>query len=127
MLKLVLLAGGGAVGALLRYGVSGAVQRLGPAGFPSGTLVVNLLGCFVLGLLAAALSGPILLREDLRVGLLVGLLGAFTTFSTFGYETVQLAGAGRLGPAVANVLLSNVLGLTAVWMGLRLARRIWGI
>jgi CrcB protein len=125
--RLLAIAAGGAVGATLRYLVAGLVHRISGASFPWGTLTVNILGCFVLGLLGTAIAGPLLMREELRLGLLVGLLGAFTTFSTFGWETMMLLSNGRWALATGNLLLSNGLGLLAVFCGYRLAQRIWGI
>jgi len=127
MYRLLFIAAGGAVGATLRYLVAGLVHRSASASFPWGTLVVNVLGCFVLGLLGTAIAGPLLMREELRLSLLVGLLGAFTTFSTFGWETMMLLSNGRWALATGNLLLSNGLGLLAVFCGYRLAQRIWGI
>lgn len=127
MYRLLAIAAGGAAGATLRYLLAGLVHRFASASFPWGTLVVNVLGCFVLGLLGTAIAGPLLMREELRLSLLVGLLGAFTTFSTFGWETMMLLSNGRWALATGNLLLSNGLGLVAVFCGYRLAQRIWGI
>lgn len=129
MTKLLLIAGGGAAGSVLRYLVAGWGQRLaagvlpGFPTFPLGTLLVNVAGCLGIGLLGGLLSGPALLREEYRLALLVGLFGGFTTFSTFGWETLGLAGDGEWAPALWNVLLHNALGLAAVWLGARLAAR----
>jgi len=126
MLKLAFIAGGGALGALLRYGAAAGVQRFGGSAFPIGTLAVNLIGCLAIGLLGGFFAGPQLVREELRLGLLIGLLGAFTTFSTFGWETVQLANSGQFTLAAANVLLSNLLGLAAVWAGYHVSTAWFG-
>ncbi len=127
MVRLMSIAVGGAAGALLRYLVSGWVHRGMGAAFPWGTLVVNVAGCLFIGLMGAVITGPLLLRGDLRVGILVGLLGAFTTFSTFGWETLMLVNDGRWALATGNLLLSNGLGLAAVYFGYHLAQRIWGV
>ncbi len=127
MMRFLFIAAGGAVGALLRYLVAGWVHKGLGATFPWGTLTVNVLGCLFLGWMGAVITGPLLLREDLRLGILVGLLGAFTTFSTFGWETLMLAHDGRWALALGNLLLSNGLGLTAVYLGYRLSQRIWGV
>lgn len=121
---LIFLAGG--CGCLLRYGVAGWAQRLGNGSFPVGTLVVNVIGCLVIGLLTVLFTGPMLIREEYRLAVLVGLLGGFTTFSTFAYETVMLTDSGQFGLAALNLLLSNGLGLTAAWLGARLAVAIYG-
>ncbi len=127
MFKFVLIAAGGAVGALLRYAISGWAQRCVNGSFPTGTLFVNLLGCFLIGFLGAFFAGPHLIRDEYRVALLVGLLGAFTTFSTFGWETFALANGGQLGLAVVNIVLSNGAGLVAVWFGYRMSEQWFGV
>src|SRR5262245_40425280 len=119
MLKLVLIFLGSGVGGLFRYALSGWVQRAADATFPIGTLAVNLLGCFLIGLLAA-FSGRALLREELRAALMVGVLGGFTTFSAFGVETFDLLSRGRYLLACCNIVLSVAVGLAAVWAGYRL-------
>lgn len=122
--KLLFIALGGAVGALLRYSLAGLAQRLADAtpleGFPVGTLAVNVLGCLLIGGLGAYFAGPHLVREEHRAFLLVGLLGAFTTFSTFGWETFELANDRQFGLAGLNILASNGLGLVGIWIGYRL-------
>ena len=125
-MKWLLIAGGGAVGSVLRYAVQGTAQRLTESGFPAGTLVVNLIGCLCIGFLAAMFSGPMLVREEYRIGLTVGVLGGFTTFSAFGLETFLLANDGQLRMALANVVASCVLGVTAVWLGFRAAQFWFG-
>lgn len=127
MFKVVMIAAGGAIGATLRYSVSGWAQKLTSGSFPVGTLVVNLIGCFLIGLVGALFAGPHLVREEYRVGILVGVLGAFTTFSTFGWETFSLVNAGQMRLAAANVLLSNAVGLFAVWFGYRLGEKWFGV
>ncbi len=127
MFKLVMIASGGAVGAILRYAISGWVQKFANGSFPAGTLVVNLLGCLLIGFVGAFLAGPHLVREEYRVALLVGLLGAFTTFSTFGWETFALANAGQMWLAAVNIVASNGVGLVAVWFGYRVAEKWFGV
>jgi CrcB protein len=125
--KLVFIAVGSAVGGLARYGLAGAAQRVVGAGFPIGTLAVNVLGCAAIGFLAAAFAGPWLIREEYRTAILIGVIGGFTTFSAFGFETFTLASGGQLRLAIVNLLLSNGLGLVAVWLGYRLAERWLGV
>lgn len=127
MLKLVMIAAGGGAGALLRYAVAGWAQKLGTGSFPLGTLVVNVSGCLVIGLLAARFAGPHLIREEYRLAILVGVLGAFTTFSTFGLDTFSLANAGQMQLAIVNVVLSNGCGLACVWIGYRLGTKWFGV
>jgi CrcB protein len=110
---------GGAFGSVARYMVSlGAARWLG-ATFPWGTLLVNVGGSFAIGLLAALVTadGRPALGTDARAFLMIGILGGFTTFSSFSLETLNLARAGSLGVAAANVGLSVVLCLAGVWLG----------
>ncbi len=116
---------GGGLGAMGRLALAVWVQRLAGGTFPVGTLTVNLAGCLAIGFLGALVTGPLPLREELRLGLLVGVLGGFTTFSTFGWETVTLLEDGDWARAFANVALSNALGIAGVWLGLRAAQQ-WG-
>ena len=125
-MKWLLIACGGSAGAVLRYAVASWGQRLAGGTFPAGTLLVNTLGCLVIGFLGALFAGPLLIREEYRLAIVVGFLGGFTTFSTYGYETFALLGEGQWWSAVANVLLSNALGLLALWMGVRLAGGMQG-
>jgi fluoride exporter len=130
VLKLILIACGGAAGSVLRYALSGWVQgwvEHGPAPlFPWGILAVNVTGCLAIGVLGALFTGPLLIREEYRVALLVGVLGGYTTLSAFGYDTVSMAQRGQFALAGLNVLLSNALGLLAVWAGVVLVRARYG-
>ena len=125
-IRYVLIMAGGALGALCRYGLQGWVQRFTDGSFPLGTLIVNVTGCFVIGVLNMLFSGPWPIRIDYRVGLVVGLLGGFTTFSAFGWETFALASEDQLAGALMNVVLSVSLGMAAVWFGYRVAERLYG-
>lgn len=127
MWKLLFIAIGGAAGSVLRYLLQGWVQRATPGTFPTGTFTVNLLGCLAIGFLAGYFSGPQLVREELRIGLTVGLLGGFTTFSTFGLETFSLANEGAMRLALLNLVFSCVCGVAAVGIGYRLAERWYGV
>lgn len=122
MEKLALIFLGSGLGGLLRYFVGGWAQRLTAGAFPLGTLVVNLCGCLLIGFLMAALAGRWMMREEHRVALTIGLLGGFTTFSAFGWETFALINDGQYLRAAANVVLSVGLGLAAVGGGYRLAQ-----
>ncbi len=113
----------GALGAVARYGLTNAVQRFMPIGFPGGTLVVNLVGCFILGLLASLSLERLPMGMTMRAAVLVGFLGAFTTFSAFGYETLTLLREGTVLRAVLNVGLSVGLGIAACWAGVVVAAR----
>jgi CrcB protein len=125
--KLTLIFLGSGLGGLFRYTLSGWVQRLGNGSFPWGTLAVNLAGCLLIGFLTVALAGRLLVREEYRVALIAGFLGGFTTFSAFGIETFALVNDGQYARAIANVILSVVLGLAAVWAGYRFAEAWLGV
>jgi CrcB protein len=127
MLKILLIMAFGSIGAVARYWLAGLCQGLVAGGFPVGTLCVNVLGCLLIGLLGAFFASPQMVREEWRVALLVGLLGAFTTFSTFGWETVSLISDGQWRLAALNVTLNNVLGIAAVWFAWRLGERWFGV
>jgi fluoride exporter len=125
MERLLWICLAGAAGTGARYLVSvWAAERLGTT-FPYGTLVVNLTGCFLIALVmhaAFAMSWPPLLRSALAVG----FLGGFTTYSSFNYETSSLLQAGATAPAAANALATLVGGVVAGWLGLLVARQIFG-
>ncbi|MBK9128624.1 MAG: fluoride efflux transporter CrcB [Phycisphaerales bacterium] len=125
--KYTLVALGGAFGSLLRYLVQGWIQALTRGTFPIGTLVVNVVGCFAIGAINMVLAERVPIRMEYRVGLTIGILGGFTTFSTLGWETFSLANDEQWLKAGLNVLLSVSLGLVAVWMGYRLAERMYGV
>lgn len=113
---LAAIAAGGALGALARFGVNGWIQGLAGVAFPWGTLIVNVSGSFLFGLSLRLLEGTDA-SPELRAGLLVGVLGAFTTFSTFSFEAVQLLREGQPGRAAAYVGGSVLLGLAALLLG----------
>lgn len=120
MSKLVLIFLGSGFGGLLRYALTGCVQRIGGGVFPFGTIIVNLLGCLLIGFLGAAFVGRWPLREELRLAILVGFIGGFTTFSALEMQTFELLKDGQYVHAAVNVGASVVLGLMAVWAGVRL-------
>ena len=126
MLKWILIAVGGAVGSVLRYAVQGwfgDTANTFTARFPWGTFVVNISGCLVIGLLVGLFEGAWPIRAEYRIGLLTGVLGGYTTFSTFGLESFRLANAGEFRLAMLNLVLSCVVGFVAVWVGYRVAER----
>ncbi len=120
------VAVGGALGSLARYTTALAAARFIGVGFPWGTLLVNVTGSFVIGIAASltAMGGRPLLGDDARGFVVVGLLGGFTTFSSFSLETINLARAGAGGAAVMNVIGSLVLCLSAAWLGFAIATAI---
>lgn len=122
MLKILLLALGGGLGTLARYGLSTFAQQTHGGSFPIGTLLVNIIGCFVVGFLMETFQSRRLGDPHLRGFMTVGFLGAFTTFSTFSYETASLVHDGRWRLGTANVAISLLLGLAAVEAGAALAR-----
>lgn len=124
MTHLLAIAAGGAVGALLRYGVAHAVYGWLGRAFPYGTLVVNVSGCLAMGVLYVMLIERLQVSSEWRSGILVGLLGAYTTFSSFTMETLALMDQGEKMRALANVLASVALCLVATWTGVVAARRI---
>ena len=121
MLKWTLLMAGGACGTLGRYALSGLVHRLAGTGFPHGTLIVNVIGCALIGFLMTFMEARGALTQEVRLFWTVGLLGAFTTFSTFIYESWRLVEDGQIWLAGTNLIGSLVLGLAALWVGTRLA------
>ncbi len=118
MIHFVSIAAGGAVGALLRYGLSFGTHYLFGKGFPYGTLLVNVIGSFGIGLVYILIVERGQLSADWRPFLMIGLLGSLTTFSTFSLETIQLLAVGQLFKAGLNVLLSVVLCLVGCWLGM---------
>ena len=123
-MKLFILALAGAAGTLSRYWLTGFVLRHSRASFPYGTLTVNLLGCLVMGFVMQTLVQNQGLHPDTRAVLVVGFLGAFTTFSAFGFETLELLSAGALSAAALSVMGNVVVGVAAVWLGTILNRAL---
>jgi CrcB protein len=125
-MKWLLIAFGGAAGAVLRFALTSWGQRVFGGPFPVGTVAVNTLGCLMFGFMGAMLATQWQVREEFRLAILIGFLGGFTTFSTYSAETVALVGEGDWWNAAANLLVSNVLGLLAVLAGFRLAGHLQG-
>lgn len=123
MLRLVAIAAGGAVGAVLRFWLTNGVHALLNTRFPYGTLVVNVLGCLAMGFLSVVMLERFV-SVEWRAALLTGLLGAFTTFSTFSLETLNLLNQGESTKALLNIFLSFSLCLLATWVGLAWARQL---
>jgi CrcB protein len=121
MTELLAVGCGGFVGAVCRWGLSGWVRRLAGDGFPYGTFAANMLGCLLIGLFFALVEARPDWPPQVRLFLMVGMLGAFTTFSTFGHETLDLIRTGAWWLALLNVLGSATVGLLAViagrWLG----------
>ncbi len=124
MKQILAIAVGGSLGALLRYGVANGVHAVLGRGFPYGTLVVNVSGCLAMGVLYVLLVERLALSPEWRAALLIGVLGAFTTFSSFSMETFTLFEEGEWVKALMNVMLSVSLCLAAVWLGVLAGRRL---
>jgi fluoride exporter len=117
-LQLLLVGCGGFLGSVLRFALAAALSGPSAAlGFPLGTLAVNLIGCAAIGVVLGLADARQLLSADARAFAAVGVLGGFTTFSAFGYETFALLREGAAGRAAANVALQVLLGLLCVWAG----------
>ncbi|HEX5170650.1 MAG TPA: fluoride efflux transporter CrcB [Cyclobacteriaceae bacterium] len=123
MIKVVLLISGGAIGTLARYSVSGAIHRWLGSSFPMGTLAVNIIGSFIIGFLWGLFEREYL-SPNVRSFLFIGVLGGFTTFSSFSLETFNLFREGETKWAILNILANNLIGLLMVFAGLILARAI---
>ena len=123
MTKILVIGLGGFLGAIARYGLSGLAQRL-TSSFPLGTLLVNLIGSLLLGFLATLFIDRLMVSAELRLFTLVGLLGAFTTYSTFSLETLNLIRAGEWSFVFLYVGGNFVGGLLAVGLGVILANRL---
>ena len=124
MSQVIAIAVGGAFGSVLRYVLSTWVHTLVGRGFPYGTLAVNVLGCLAMGILFVLLVERMGESAVWRAGLLIGVLGGFTTFSTFSIETFNLVEQGAMAKAAANMAASLVLCVGATWLGVILARQI---
>jgi len=120
--RLLWVALGGAIGSSCRYLLDGAVYRVLPATVPYGTFVVNATGCLVFGLLIGAAENRLAVGTLARSFVLIGILGGFTTFSSFAFETLGLARAGDWWPAVINAVGQVIAGLLALWAGIVVTR-----
>lgn len=126
MLKIILVLLGGAVGTGCRYGLSSLIySRIKNPTFPYANLIINVSGSFIIGVLAELFNGRILVSPTTQAALLIGVLGGYTTFSSFSYETFTLIRGGECLRATLNSVGSVVLGLIAVWLGVRLAQSLW--
>jgi CrcB protein len=121
-MQLIVIGVGGAIGALARYLLGGAVHRLVPGFFPYGTFVVNLLGCLIFGVIVGIAESRVAIGPIGRAFILIGVLGGFTTFSSFTYETFELVRGGQMWPALVNVSGQVGLGFLGLWAGFALGR-----
>ncbi len=122
MQQIILIAIGGAAGALSRYGIAQLSRGLVYQHWPLGTFLVNIVGSFLIGMAFVAITERGALHPDWRYILIVGFLGAFTTFSTFSLETVAMLEAGRFGLALAYMLSSLLICVIGCWLGILVAR-----
>jgi fluoride exporter len=119
-----MIAAGGALGALARYQLAAMIQARVPAGFPWGTFVVNVSGCLVMGAVATLLTDKLVVHPNWRFLIPIGFIGAYTTFSTFEYETFRAIAEGSWMIGAMNVIGSVVAGYVALWLGVVLARAL---
>ena len=125
MLKnLMFVAMGGAVGAMLRYGISSGVYAWFGRSFPYGTLVVNVIGSFAIGLISILFVERFEIPHEWRLAIVVGVLGALTTFSTFSWDTLDLMEQGLITRGFLNVLLNVVICIGAAWAGAQWAKSL---
>ena len=124
MWRILLIGLAGLFGTLGRYWLSGVAARRFGETFPVGTLLVNVMGCFLAGFLFYLMQERFLVNQTARTVILVGLLGGFTTFSSFGLQTFTLIRDSQFGYAALNVVVSNLAGLLMVWVGYTLARAL---
>ena len=122
--RYVMIAVGGALGALARYQLAAMIQTRVPVGFPWGTFVVNITGCLVMGIAATLLADRLVVHPNWRFLIPIGFIGAYTTFSTFEYETFRAVAEGAWLVGGLNVVASVVAGYAALWLGVVLSRAI---
>jgi fluoride exporter len=122
--KYLAVAAGGALGAVLRYYLGGTLLARAAAPFPTATFVINITGSFIIGFFLTLATERLHISPHWRLAVAVGFVGAYTTFSTFEYETARLIEDGDFMRALLNVVLSVVLGFAAVWAGIILARKV---
>jgi len=117
MKAILFVAVGGALGAVLRYSISSGIYNWFGRSFPYGTLAVNVIGSLAIGVLSILLVDKFNVSQEAKLGLVVGVLGALTTFSTFSWDTIDLLQQGLIQRALLNVLLNVVVCISAVWLG----------
>lgn len=120
--KLIWIGLAGVLGTIARYGLSGIVQRACGSAFPCGTLAVNVLGCFLFGLVWSLAEDRLSISGEMRTVILIGFFGAFTTFSGFAFETIQLMRDAQWASAAGNIMAQNAVGITGLFLGLMAGR-----
>lgn len=124
MQKILWIALAGAFGNIARFGLSGFVQRATGAGFPMGTLAVNVLGCFLFGAVWSLAESRAGISAEVRTVVLIGFMGAFTTFSSFAFETAQMVRDSQWLFAFGNILAQNLVGIACLFLGLSAGRML---
>ena len=124
MIGVVAIVIGGALGSLCRYFMSMNIYLLLGKSFPYGTLAVNILGSIIMGSVYILVMEKITISEELRAGITVGFLGAFTTFSAFSIETMNLIESGEITKAGLNIILSVILCIVGCWLGMSITRQL---
>lgn len=124
MTRILFIGMAGLIGTLGRYWLGGLAARLYGEAFPVGTLIVNLIGCFLAGLFFYLLQERFSINETLRAAVMIGFLGGFTTFSAYGLQTFTLLRENQLALAALNLVLSNAVGLLMVWAGYTAAKAL---
>ena len=124
MINMLLVLAGGGIVALCRYGTSLLAVKLFGSGFPWGTLIVNLVGCFLIGMAFTLADQRGIITPAVRLFFITGFLGGLTTFSSFGLESANLAANGALSSSLLNIALNNIAGLGLVFAGMWAARLI---
>lgn len=122
MVNIVLVFLGGGIGAAARYWLSGIVYQKMNTDFPYGTLTVNAIGCLLIGILMTAMEERFLAQPSLRVFLTIGILGGFTTFSSFSFETIALLRDGEILYALVNIFTSIFVCLFGTWVGMQIGK-----
>lgn len=124
MTRLLLISAAGCAGTLCRYGLSLLVHRHAGPGFPWGTLVINLSGCFAFGIAWSIAESRLSVTSDARAMVLIGFMGAYTTFSSFAFETTMLLRDAQWGAALANMAVQNVMGVALLMLGMAVGRHV---
>jgi len=119
----ILIGVGGALGALSRYGISTVAKNISSSELPFGTFVANMIGCFAIGVVAALATESSYISKELQAALTIGFLGGLTTFSSFSYETIRLAGTQDWRYSLANALANVLVGVSMTIAGMLVARR----
>jgi len=119
LINILLVSLGGALGATLRFTISPQIDKLFNSNFPFGIFVVNIMGCFFIGLLISLFENKLMLSENLKIFLIIGFLGSLTTFSTFALDNFNLVNQRNFYFLFVNLILTNVVGLVMVFLGIR--------